>query len=58
MKSGLHDGDKDGKYNGVAFVEISQIFAMQKAFFLGTDLFDRVYRSAFSLFMSRVQQGR
>ena len=32
-----------GKHNNVAFVDTSQIFATQDAFFFGTELFDRFY---------------
>ena len=31
-------GGKDGEWNGVDFVEISKIFAMQDAYFFGSSL--------------------
>ncbi len=34
MKSGLFDDGDDGEQNGVGFVETSERFAMQNAFFV------------------------
>ena len=41
MDFGLIDGGEDDEYTGIDSVEISKIFAMHTAGFLGTELFDR-----------------
>ena len=38
------EGGTDDEDNGVRFVEISKIFAMQGDVFLGTEPFDRVHK--------------
>ena len=42
MEFGSLDGGEDGEHNGVDFVEISKMSAMQDAFFIETEPFDRV----------------
>ena len=37
------EGGNDGDHNGVSFVETSEIIATQKAFFVWTESFERVY---------------
>ena len=39
---GSVDRRDDGEYNGVGFVEISDIFVMQGRFFVESDINDRV----------------
>ena len=36
----LLDGEEDGEYNGIGFVEIPKILAMKDTTFLGVELFD------------------
>ena len=43
MEVGLLDGGEDGKYSGVGFVDVSEISAMQGAFFFESESFDRIY---------------
>ena len=43
------DVGRDGKYNGVGLVEISNIFAAQDEFFFRIDPYDRVYDKMVSL---------
>ena len=43
MEFGLLGGGQDGEYNGVSFVEMSEIIVMQDWFSFGTKPFDRVY---------------
>ena len=38
---GLFDGGDDGEHNDVGFVEVTEIFLTQNAFFFGTESFDR-----------------
>ena len=42
MKLCSPDGGEYGEYNGVGFVELSKIFAIQNATFFGTESFDGV----------------
>ena len=42
MKLELHDGEENVEHNGVGFMKISEIFAIEDAFFFGTKPFDRV----------------
>ena len=37
------DGGEDGKHNGIGFVDISKILAMEDASFYRTESFNRVY---------------
>ena len=41
---GSLDGGDNNEYNGLGFVEISKIFAMQDAFFFRMISFDSVYQ--------------
>ena len=41
MEFGSVDGGHDGEYNGVGFVGISRIFAMQDDYVNGTASFDK-----------------
>ena len=43
MEFSLSGGGEDGEYNGVDFVEISDISATQDTCFFGTEQFDIVY---------------
>ena len=49
MECGSPDGQDDGEYNGVCFVEISQIFETWDAYFIGTILFDGAWLCDVSL---------
>ena len=42
MKFGSLDGGDKSEHNDDGFVKISEIFAMQDTFFIGTQPFDRV----------------
>ena len=37
------DGEYESEYNDIGFVEISEIFVMQKTFCFGTESFYKVY---------------
>ena len=45
----LFDGRDNAEHNGVGFVEISEIFTKQDAFFCGTGSFDGVYDKSITL---------
>ena len=42
MKFGWFDGRNDGEFNGVGFVEISEIFVTQDTFLIGWESFDKI----------------